>query len=192
MYKRKGALNVHIRFVHLGIRKHVCDTCGIGYPRIEDLRNHLKHDLCDYSPDRLKIRIDHDDAVKQLKNFLYETKTPKSLQSEATIPNGRVVDLLVRCPDNRLIGFDITIGRSDANNLRNAIQEKYSRGYEQFCDSIYIIAISGVKNALQTIQICDRSPLKPKKTRVIHWHAIIRDNPKYVQIFQQIEDEASL
>lgn len=193
-YQRNSGLNQHIRFAHLNIRQHICEKCGMGYRRIQDLRNHLERDLCgsSHSEDRMKFRKEHDNAVNQLKKFLKEVKNPKVFQSEAVLSNGTKVDLLVHCPDNRRVGFDVTIGRSDTNNLRNAILEKFPRGYEQFCDIVYIVVISGVKNTIRTIRNCDKSPLKPKKTRVVHWRAIIRDNPKYVRIFQQIEDEAVL
>ena len=191
-YQRKSSLNEHIRLVHKGLQPHVCEHCGDRYKYLADLKNHLKRGLCESSLDKKKIRKEHDDAANELKNFLIETKNPKALQREAVLPNGTKVDLLVRCPNNRLVSFDVTIGRSDANNLRNAILEKFSRCYEQFCDIIYIVAISGIKNAFRTIQQCDRSHLKPKKTRVVHWRTIVQDNPKYFRIFQQIEDKAVL
>ena len=193
-YQRKSGLNQHIRFAHLDIRQHVCEKCGMGYSRIQDLRNHLERDLCgsSHSENRMKFRNEHDNAVIQLKKFLKEVKNPKVFQIEAVLSNGTKVDLLVHCPDNRRVGFDVTIGRSDTKNLQNAILEKFPRGYEQFCDIVYIVVISGVKNTLRTIRNCDKSPLKPKKTCVVHWRAIIRENSKYIRIFQQIEDETVL
>ena len=69
--------------------------------------------------------------------------------------------------------------------------KKYIWDYEQFCDIVYIVAISGIANALQAIRKCDMSSLKPKKTHVVHWNAIIQDDPMYFPIFQQIKDETS-
>jgi len=135
---------------------------------------------------------DHHKAVNQLKNYLRETKNPKSISTEPVLLNERRLDLLAQCPNNRFVGFDVTIGRKSAANLRNQITEKYDRNYEKFCDTVYIFVISKVKHTLQTIQECNRSSTKPKEVRVVHWRSIVRDNPKYVQIFQQIEDEATL
>ena len=131
-------------------------------------------------------------VVKHLKNFLRETKNPISIYTEAVLLNQRRLDLLVHCRNNLFVGFDVTIGRKSAANLRNQITEKYDRNHEKFCDTVYIGVISKVKNTLQTLQECNRSPLKPKEVRVVHWRSIVRDNPKYIKIFQQIEDEAIL
>ena len=127
-----------------------------------------------------------------MKNYLKETKNPKYISTEPVFINQKRPDLLVHCSNDRYVGFDVTIGRKSAANLRNQITEKYDRNYEKFCDTVYIFVISKVKNTLQTIQECNKSPAKPKEVRVVHWHSIVRDNPKYIQIFQQIEDEAIL
>jgi len=130
--------------------------------------------------------------VNQLDQFLREVKNPKSTYTEVVLPNGRHLDLLVYCPDDRVVGFDATIGRSSTPALRHTIMKKYGRDYEQFCDIFYIVVISKVKKTLQTIQECNKSPTKPKAVRVVYWRSIVRDNPKFVRIFQQIEDEADL
>ena len=192
-YKTKSKLYEHIRFVHQGLSPYVCEKCNEKYRHLEDLRNHLKRGLCGSSRpknDRKKFRKKHDGTVKHLKKFLMTIKNPKSIEKEAVLPNRHVLDLYVRCQDNRVVGLDVTISRSSATNLRHAIIEKFSRGYEQFCDIVYIVAISKIKYAHRTIRKCDKSPLKPKKIRVIHWNAIIQDHPKYFPIFQQIEDNA--
>ncbi len=107
---------------------------------------------------------------------------------EVTFPNGRRLDLLVYYPDDRVIGFDVTISRSTTFSLRTNITRKFGKDYEQFCDLLYIVAISGIKNAFRTIMERDTSPEKPRRTHVVHWRTIVRDSPKYIRIFQQIED----
>lgn len=141
---------------------------------------------------RAEYIAQHHNAVNNLGNFLIETKNPKSIGNEVVLLNECRLDLLVYCPDNRIVGFDVTIGRSTVKNLHDAIIEKFDRNYENFCDLVYIFVISKTKHTHQTIQECNRSSLKPKMARVVHWRSIIRDNPKYVKIFQQIEDEAVL
>ena len=194
-YKYKSGLNQHIKFIHLGIRPHVCEHCGKPFRQVQLLRYHLKHNLC-WSTGRrrnqTKIMIDHHKAVNQFKNYLRETKNPKSISTEPVLLNDKRPDLQVYCSNDRYVGFDVTIGRKSPANLRNQITEKYDRNYEKFCDTVYIFVISKVKNTLQTIQRCNRSPVKPKAVRVVHWRSIVRDNPKYVKIFQQIEDDATL
>lgn len=189
-YQRKSSLNEHIRFFHLDVRPHVCKICGEPYRQLYLLRYHLEHDLCRQNLGELRAKYteEHHIAVNQLYNFIRETKMPKSIYTEITLPNGRRLDLLLYCPDDRFIGFDTTIGRSTIPSLRRSIMKKYVRDYEQFCDIVYIVAISSIDNALQTIRKCDRSPFKPKKTRVVHWNAIIQEDPKFFPIFQQIED----
>ena len=72
-YKRKSGLNQHILLDHHRYRPHVCEKCGKGYKRIQDLRYHLEHDLC-WSTGRRrnqsKIMTDHHGAVYYWKNFL--------------------------------------------------------------------------------------------------------------------------
>ena len=193
-YQRRRGLNQHIRFVHLDVRPHVCKICGKRYRQLDLLKYHLEHDLCGSNLGELHVKYtkQHHKAVNHWENFLRETKNPQSIYTEATLPNGRRLDLLVYCADDRVIGFDVTIGRSTTKNLSAAITEKYDRNYEQFCDIIYIFVISKVKNTLKTIQECNRNPTKPKEVRVVHWRAIVRDSSKYIKIFQQIEDESVL
>lgn len=194
-YRRKSSLNEHIRFVHQDYRPHICKKCGKRFRQVQLLRNHLEHKLCLRPPVgeiRAEYIAQHHNAVNNLGNFLRETKNPKSIGNEVVLPNECRLDLLVYCPDNRIVGFDVTIGRSTVKNLRDAILEKFDRNYEKFCDLVYIFVISNSKHTHQTIQECNRSSLKLKMARVVHWRSIIRDNPKYVKIFQEIEDEAVL
>jgi hypothetical protein len=135
---------------------------------------------------------EHNYAVNQLKYYLREVKNPKRLSKERNLPNNKRPDVLARCPNNQRVGFDVTIGRASPANLRNQITEKYDRNYEKYCDIVYIVVISKVNNTPKTIQECNRHPAKPKKIRVVHWRAIIQDSPKYIRIFQQIEDESDL
>ncbi|MFQ5818620.1 MAG: hypothetical protein ACE5I5_01345 [Candidatus Heimdallarchaeota archaeon] len=124
-----------------------------------------------------------------MRNFIKETKTPKFHKSEVRLPNGKKVDLLVHCPNNRRIGFDVTIGRTRTDNLRYQICQKFHKGYEKYCDIVYIFVISKIKYTHKVIWECDKNSLKPKKIHVVYWNAIIQDHPKYFPIFQRIEDE---
>ncbi len=189
-YQRKSSLNEHIRFVHLDKRPHVCKICGEQYRQRYLLTYHLEHNLCwgIQSEDRAKFTIDHHKAVIPLEKYFREVKKLKSTYMEVTFPNGRRLDLLVYYPDNRVIGFDATISRSTTFSLRTNITRKFGKDYEQFCDLLYIVAISGIKNAFRTIRERDTSPEKPRRTHVVHWRTIVRDSPKYIRIFQQIEN----
>ncbi|MFQ5822360.1 MAG: C2H2-type zinc finger protein [Candidatus Heimdallarchaeota archaeon] len=194
-YRRKSSLNEHIRFFHQDYRPHVCEKCGQPFRQVHLLRYHIENKLC-WQPPIGEIRAEyvakHHYAVNNLEQFLRETKNPKTIDNEVVLPNERRLDLLVKCPDNRIVGFDVTISQSEAISLRKGITKKYKRNYEKFCDIVYIVVISNVKNTLKTIQECNRNPTKPKEVRVVHWRAIVRDSPKYIKIFQQIEDESVL
>ena len=194
-YKHKSGLYEHIRFIHQGHRPHVCENCGKGFRQVQSLRYHLEHNLC-WSTGRRrnqrKIMKEHNYAVSQLKNYLRETQNPKLISKEPVLKNKKRPDVIAHCSNNRHVGFDVTIGRKKSVNLRNQITEKFDRNYEKYCDIIYIVVISKVKNTLKTIQECNRNLAKPKEVRVVHWRAIVRDNPKYIKIFQQIEDKSVL
>jgi len=129
--------------------------------------------------------------VLQLQNFLVETKDLKFIQSELYLPNGCRLDLYVQYPDDRCVGFDVTIGRSSPSNLRYQIVSKFHKEYENICEIVYIVTLSKIKHGHRTIRKCDQSSLKPQSIRVVHWSTII-DDPKYIRIFQQLEDEADL
>lgn len=194
-FQRITGLNQHIDLVHQGLRPHVCKHCGKTFKRIPDLRNHLEKGLCwslRLTDHRDELVEEHDEAVIELRNFLKETKNPKSHQKEVKLPNRKKMDLLVRCPDNRRVGFDVTIGRTRTDNLRYQICQKFHKGYEKYCDIVYIFVISKIKYARSVIRECDKNTLKPKKIRVVHWNAIIQNHPKYYTIFQRIENETAL